>query len=62
MSSKDNKLTIEWLRRGLEHIRDGQHRCDAASLARQVLDGHVWDSRWMEKEQKELELKKPWKR
>jgi hypothetical protein len=47
--TKREQTEIEWLRRGLEHIRDGRHRCTAASLAEQVLCGHVWDSRWMEK-------------
>jgi len=43
---EDHRRTIEWLRKGLEHIRDGQHLCDAAALARQILHGHVWDAKW----------------
>jgi hypothetical protein len=40
------KVKIEWLTWGLEHIANGQHLCGAESLARQILNGHVWDSAW----------------
>jgi hypothetical protein len=37
---------LDWYEAGLHHIAEGEHRCQAATLAKQVLKGHVFDARW----------------
>ena len=52
---RDQEQTLDWYCAGLIHIAEGRHQCTAASLARQILDGHVWDAKWAAKKQRTLE-------